>query len=108
MAVDNGLFCVILLSIVIKVQRKNLHVPMPEPLYRRLRTEAERTGRPATDLAREAIDHWLAEQQRRNVFDAIQAYAHRTAGTRDDLDPRIEAAAIECLSSSEIRQLRSK
>ena len=76
---------------------KNLHVPLPEPTYQQLRTEAARTQRPATELAREAIDRWLAAQQRQLLHDAIQAYARETAGTRDDLDGEMEAAAIEHL-----------
>ncbi len=51
---------------------KNLHVPLPESLYQRLRTEAARAKRPATDLAREAIDCWLAEQQRNPLHAAVQ------------------------------------
>lgn len=39
-----------------KPVNKNLHVPLSEPLYRRLRAEAERERRPATEIAREAID----------------------------------------------------
>ena len=83
---------------MVKALSKNLHVPLPEPLYRRLRTESERTRRPATDLAREAIDRWLAEQQRRLLHDAIGAYAHAAAGTPDDLDKGMEAAALEHLA----------
>ena len=79
---------------------KNLHIPLPEPLYKRLRTEAERTKRPTTDLAREAIDRWLAEQQRQLLFKAIQTYARATAGTRDDLDEDMEAASSEHLIDS--------
>ena len=81
--------------------RKNLHVPLPEPLYRRLRSEAERARRPATELAREAIDRWLAEQQRRDLHEAIQTYAREMAGTRDDLDKGMEAAAIERLIAAD-------
>lgn len=80
---------------------KNLHVPLPEPLYRRLRTEADRTRRPATALAREAIGRWLAERRRRLLHDAIRAYAEGTAGTRDDLDPDLEAASIASLITSD-------
>lgn len=82
---------------------KNLHVPLPEPLYRRLRAEAERARRPGTHLAREAIERWLAEQQRRLLHDAIQTYARETAGTRDDLDGEMEAAAIGHLLASDDR-----
>lgn len=83
---------------------KNLHVPLPELLYRRLRGEAERARRPATDLAREAIDRWLAERERRELHDAVRAYARGKAGTRADLDGGLEAAAIEHLLRSDPRE----
>lgn len=78
-----------------KTDMKNLHVPLPQPLYRRLRAEAKRANRPATALAREAIDLWLAEQYRASVHDEIACYARKVAGTSDDLDPDLEAASVE-------------
>jgi predicted transcriptional regulator len=80
---------------------RNLHVPLPESLDRRLRLEAERSRRPATELAREAIDRWLVERQRVAVHDGIAVYAAARAGTTDDLDPMLEAAAIEHLAERE-------
>lgn len=91
-----------------KAPVRNLHVPLPEPLYRRLRTEAERARRPATDLAREAIGRWLAEQQRKLLHDAIQTYARKTAGTRDDLDGEVEAASIEHLMAADAQEEPAK
>jgi predicted DNA-binding protein len=76
---------------------RNLHVPLPETLYRRLRVEAERSHRPATELVREAIDRWLSDRQRAAVHEAIAAYASECAGTTADLDPMLEAAAVEQL-----------
>ena len=76
---------------------RNLHVPLPEALHRRLRVEAERSHRPATELAREAIDRWLSDRQRAAVHEAISAYAAQHAGTPADLDPTLEAAAVEHL-----------
>ena len=35
---------------------KNFHLPLPDQTYTGLRAEAERTGVPATTLAREAVD----------------------------------------------------
>ncbi len=87
---------------------KNLHVPLPEPLYKRLRTEAERAQRPTTELAREAIDRWLADQQRRLLHDAIRIYARETAGTRDDLDKEMESAAVEHLAAADGRRKSAK
>lgn len=80
-----------------KLAMKNLHVPLPEPLYVRLRREAERSRRPATDLAREAIDLWLQEQRNASIHEAVLAYAQGVAGTIDDLDPQLESAGIESL-----------
>ncbi len=81
---------------------KNLHVPLPDSLYRRLRTESERTKRPATELAREAIDQWLAERQRLAVHESIVEYARKHARTGADLDEELEAAAVEHLQSLDL------
>ena len=74
---------------------KNFHLPLPEQTYLGLRAEAERTGLPATMLAREAVDWWLRQQARKVRHDAIAAYASEMAGTRLDLDADLESAAIE-------------
>ena len=76
---------------------RNLHVPLPEPLYARLRAAARRDRRPATELAREAIDRWLAEEQRAALRAEIAAYAAASAGTDADLDRGLERAALEHL-----------
>ena len=39
----------------------NFHVPLPTELYSKLREEAERSKRPATALARQAIEDWLKQ-----------------------------------------------
>ena len=74
---------------------KNFHLPLPEQTYLGLRAEAERTGVPATTLAREAVDGWLRQQGRKARHDAIAAYAKKVAGTRLDLDADLESAAVE-------------
>jgi len=76
---------------------KNFHLPLPEQTYIGLRAEAERTGVPATTLAREAVDWWLRQQFRKARHDAIAAYATEMAGTRLDLDADLESAGIEHL-----------
>ena len=91
-----------------KTPMKNLHVPLPEPIYQRLRAEAESAQRPATELAREAIDRWLAQRQRLMIHDAIEAYARGAAGTPDDLDEQLEGAAIEHLVAVGGRKRRAK
>ena len=74
---------------------RNFHLPLPEPLYRRLRDAAERTNQPATTVARYAIETWLRQHRKSVVREAIAAYAAEAAGTRDDLDEALESAAIE-------------
>jgi len=74
---------------------RNFHLPLPEPLYRRLREAAARTNQPATALARYAIETWLRQQRKTLVREAIAAYAANTAGSRDDLDEALESAAVE-------------
>lgn len=76
---------------------RDLHVPLPEATHRRLRAEAERSLRPATEIAREAIDRWLLEARRTAIHEAIASYAVPMAGTADDLDPELETAGIEHL-----------
>jgi predicted transcriptional regulator len=76
---------------------RNFHLPLPEPLYRRLQDVATRAKRPATAVARYAIDSWLRQQKRTAVREAIAAYAVDAAGSREDLDPILEAASLESL-----------
>jgi hypothetical protein len=83
-----------------EVSRK-IHVPLGERLYQRLRAESERTGRPATRIAREAIDRYLEEARRTAVHEAIASYAVSCAGTEADLDPSLEASAVEQLRADE-------
>ncbi len=78
---------------------RNLHVPLSEPLHERLRAEATRSGRPATTLAREAIEAWIEERQRHAVHDAIAEYAGEMAGSPADLDEDFEKASVEHLVS---------
>ena len=76
---------------------KNFHLPLPEQTYTGLRAEAERTGVPATTLAREAVDWWLRQQRRKARHDAIAVFAAEMAATHLDLDADLESAAIEHL-----------
>jgi hypothetical protein len=76
---------------------RNFHLPLPERTYTCLRAEAERTGVPATTLAREAVDWWLRQQERKARHDAIAAYAAEMAGTHLDLDTDLESVGIERL-----------
>ena len=74
---------------------RNFHVPLPAKTYDRLRDEAERRRRPATQLAREAVESWLAEQERLALHQEIAAYAAGHAGTIEDLDEDLADAAQE-------------
>lgn len=74
---------------------RNFHLPLPEPVYRRLRDAAERANQPATVVARYAIEGWLRQQKKVALREAIATYAAEVAGSRDDLDPALEAAALE-------------
>lgn len=76
---------------------RNFHLPLPEPLYRRLQEVAAQANRPATAVARYAIDSWLRQQRRAAVREAIAAYAAGAGGSRHDLDPALEAASLEAL-----------
>jgi len=77
--------------------KHNLHVPLPEPLHDRLRAEAKRSGRPATTLAREAIEAWVEERRRQAVHNAIVEYATEMAGSAADLDEELEEVAVDHL-----------
>ena len=80
---------------------RNFHVPLPDEVHAALRGEAERSGRPATALAREAIEAFLRRRQKIALHESIASYARTQAGTRSDLDPELERAAIERLIDDE-------
>jgi hypothetical protein len=84
-----------------KKATRKIHVPLGERLYQRLRAESDRTGRPATRIAREAIDRYLEEARKTAVHEAIASYAVSCAGTEADLDPSLEASAVEQLRADE-------
>ena len=77
---------------------RNFHLPLPEPVYRLLREEADRLSIPATALAREAVEARLEELQRRKLHMELAQYAKQHAGSAADLDPHLEAAGIEILT----------
>lgn len=91
---------------VAKTRIRNFHLPLPEELYRRLRSQAAATGQPATAVARHAIEAWLRQRRRAAVYEAIHKYAVAMAGTGDDLDPALEAASLEHLAAEERRARR--
>lgn len=83
---------------------RNFHVPLPDALYDALRGEAARVGRPATDLAREAIAGHLHAQRRADVDRAVTEYARAHAGSKHDLDPELEASTVEHLAGRRRRR----
>ena len=87
---------------------KNLHVPLSETLYAELRTAAQKSGRPATEIARDAIGQWLAEERRSALRAAIAEYAAENAGTDDDFDRDLERASIEHMRAETKKRKRSK
>jgi len=80
---------------------RNFHIPLPEETYSDLRAEAARTRRPATTLARQAIELWLRQRRKAARHEAIAAFAAECAGTPFDLDLDLEAASIEHLMDSD-------
>ncbi len=81
----------------------NFHLPLPEELRDQLRAEAERSGRSATSLAREALAEWLQERRRTRLRREIAAYAEACAGSPVDLDEDLEAAGLEAIGEEEGR-----
>lgn len=74
---------------------RNFHVPLSDDLYGKLQSESKRSKKPATVLARHAIEKWLHQQQREALYDAISIYARQNAGTDADLDRDLEEASVE-------------
>jgi predicted DNA-binding protein len=79
----------------------NFHVPLPTVVYSRLRLEAERQHKPATQLVKQAVEQWLEEQEKLALHEDIARYAAETAGSCDDLDEQLEVAGVEHLNNSE-------
>jgi predicted DNA-binding protein len=74
---------------------KNLHVPLPGELHSALRDAAARLGKPATTVAREAIERYVLELRKQTIDLAIEAWAIEVAGSELDLDPMLESATVE-------------
>jgi predicted DNA-binding protein len=72
---------------------QNFHLPLPSEVYQDLRATARRLGRPATQVARQALEAWLKKQRETLIHEEITAYAKGFAGTAQDLDEDLESAA---------------
>ncbi len=46
----------------------NMYIPLSTDIHTRLKAEAKRSGRPATVLVREAIEHGLWNGKQSNIF----------------------------------------
>ena len=79
------------------VTLRNFHLPLPDDVYQALRDEAAASKRPATAIARQAIEIWLRERKKTALREAIAAYAAEHGGTPADLDPELEAAGLQML-----------
>jgi hypothetical protein len=80
-----------------KSATKNFHLPLPEGAYEELRREAARDGRPATTVAREAIEEWLERRRKKELHGQIAEYAAAHKGSDADLDRSLEQAAVRHL-----------
>lgn len=80
---------------------RNFHIPLPEHLYLRLKEVAQRQRRPATQLAKQAVEHWLMEEEKLALHEQIAEYAAQAAGTGADLDEELEAASLQHLVDTE-------
>lgn len=79
----------------------NFHLPLPADLHEMLRDEAERSGQPATTLAREALQSWLAQRRRQRRHEEIAAWAAEHAGSALDLDRDLESAGLDVIGATE-------
>ncbi len=82
------------------IKTHNFHLPLPEQLYQRLKATASRQRTSSTQLVKQAVEYWLAEQERLAVHEEIAAYAGAMAGSCVDLDPALEQAAAEQLAEN--------
>ena len=76
---------------------RNFHLPLPNELYEKLKEEARRRGRPATAVARQAIEDGLRERRRIELHEEIAEYARAHAGSSADLDLDLEQAGNDSL-----------
>ena len=77
---------------------RNFHLPLPEEVYVDLKAQAEQMKRPATSIAREAIEAWLRHCRKMSRHQAISEFARDFAGTKYDIDSQLEAAGAEHLA----------
>lgn len=77
----------------------NFHLPLSSELHEMLREEAERSGQPATVVAREVLETGLTQRRKWRLHQEIAAWASAHAGTDLDLDRDLEQSGIEALET---------
>ena len=83
---------------------RNFHLPLSAELYDELREQARRRGRPATVVAREALEEGLRARRATELHEEIAQYAREHAGTTADLDPALEQTGLESLARKRRRR----
>ncbi len=78
--------------------KQNFHVPLSPEIYERLKIEAQYSQRPATELARVAIETHLQKLEAQRVHDEIRAYAQAMGGSEEDIHPDWQTASYEVFS----------
>ena len=82
----------------ITTNKQNFHVPLSPDVYERLKIEAQYLQRPATELARVAIESELRKLEAQRIHDQIRAYAEAMGGSEEDIQPDWQAASYEVFS----------
>jgi predicted DNA-binding protein len=77
---------------------KKLHVPLTAELHGSLQQISSAVGKPATVVAREAIEEHLKRLKKSVIDESIQRWALEVSGTDLDLDPELEEAAVDFLA----------
>ena len=79
-------------------------MPLSDSVYQRLKSVAKKQHKPATQLAKQALEQWLDEQEKLALHEEIAGYAASMAGTVDDLDESLETVSLEYLAETDTAQ----
>jgi|GEM_PF-5411552 len=80
---------------------QNFHVPLTDETWTELKQEARKSRVPATRLAREALEEWLAVRRKLARDEAIRRYAQHHGGGPADLDETLAQTGVEHLMAEE-------
>ena len=86
-----------------KYAMKNFHLPLSEDMYNALKIESKYSKKPATQLARTAIEKWLKGRKKEMIYKEVAQYALEEGGTPHDLDVEMESIGVEYWLSQENR-----